>query len=146
MAAFAQRVADVVGAIRDKMNAMNAALRPAVITVVLDGAGAAIPAGMKVDVQLPFACTIQGWTMLADQVGSIQIDLWRTSYANSPPNVGNTITASAKPALANALKGQGTALTGWSLALSAGDVIRFNVDSATTLQRVTFALRLQRVE
>lgn len=144
MATLAQRIADLAGAVRDKLNLMNAALRPAAIIIVIDGGGAAITSGIKCDVEIPFACALQEWTILADQAGSIQIDLWKTSFANAPPNNGNSITASAKPAISAVLKGRSAILTGWTAALDAGDVLRINVDSSTTVQRVTLSLKVQR--
>ena len=144
MATLASRIADLAGAVRDKLNVMNAALRPAAILIVVDGAGSAIATGIKLDIVVPFDCAITGWTLLADQAGSIQFDLWKASYANAPANVGNTITAGAKPALSSATKAQSAVLTGWTTAIAAGDVVRVNVDSATTVQRVTLAIKVQR--
>lgn len=144
MATLASRITDLAGAIRDKLNLMNTALRPAMMNVVIDGGGATITTGIKLDVTVPFDCTIQGWTILGDQSGSIQFDIWKTSYANAPPNVGNTITASSKPIVSTAAKATSTVLTGWTTSITAGDVLRFNVDSITTMQRVTLALKLQR--
>jgi hypothetical protein len=58
------------------------------------------------------------------------------SYANYPPTVADTITASAKPTLSSATKAEDSTLTGWSTSVTAGDVIGFKVDSATTVTRV----------
>lgn len=112
------------------------------LIVVIDGGGSAITTGVKGDVSLDFACTIQGWTLLADQSGSIVIDIWKDLYANYPPTVADTITASAKPTISSATKATSTTLTGWTTAIAAGDTLRFNVDSATTVQRVTLMLKL----
>lgn len=138
-------VISLAGAIRDKLNAMNNSLRPSTVNVVVDGGGSAITSGIKADIAIPFDCTITQWTVVADQSGSIQFDLWKTTYANFPPNVGNSISPSAKPSLSSSNKAQSSTLTGWTTTVAAGDVIRVNVDSATTVQRVTLALKLQRV-
>jgi hypothetical protein len=39
---------------------------------------------------------------------------------------------------------QNTTLSGWQVALNAGDILRFNVVSATTITRVTVALGVAR--
>ena len=109
---------------------------------VIDGGGSAIATGVKGDLEIPFACTINRATLLADQSGSIVIDIWKDGYANYPPTVADTITASAKPTLSGAAKSQDSTLTGWTTSISAGDILRFNVDSAATLTRVTLSLKV----
>jgi hypothetical protein len=114
------------------------------VEIVIDGGGVAITTGVKVDVEMPFTGHIRGNRLFADQSGSIVIDLWKDTYANFPPTVADTITASAKPTLSSAAKSQDTTLTGWTTAFTAGDIIRVNVDSATTVQRVTLSLTVDR--
>lgn len=109
---------------------------------IIDGGGAVISTGIWGDIVIDFACTIVGATLLADQSGSIVIDIWKDTYANFPPTDADSITAAAPPTLAAATKSQDTTLTGWTTTISAGDVLRFNVDSAATVTRVTLALEL----
>lgn len=118
--------------------------KAASIVVVLDGGGAAITTGVKCDVEVPFAGTITGWTLTADQTGSIVIDVWKDTYANFPPVVGDTIAGTEKPTLSAVAKNQDLALTTWTTAVAVGDILRFNVDSAATVTRVTLALRITR--
>lgn len=112
------------------------------IEVVIDGGGSTITTGIKVDVEIPFACTINRVTMLADQSGSIVVDIWKDTYANYPPTGADSITASAKPTITTATKSQDSTLTGWTTSITAGDTLRFNVDSVTTIQRVTLSLKV----
>lgn len=93
---------------------------------------------------VPFNCTITEAYLLADQTGDIVIDVWKDTYANFPPTVADTITASAKPTLTGAQKAHDTTLTGWTTSLSAGDVIMINVDSASTVTLVNFTLIVER--
>jgi hypothetical protein len=72
--------------------------------------------------------------------GSIVIDVWKDTYANYPPTVADTITASAKPTLSSATKSDDTTLTGWSKTVTAGDVFGFKVDSVTSLTKVILQL------
>jgi hypothetical protein len=78
--------------------------------------------------------------MLADQSGSIVVDVWKVAYASFPPTVTNTITASALPTITSAQKSQNLTLTGWTTSVSAGDTIAFNVNSATTITRLNMLL------
>lgn len=110
--------------------------------IVIDGGGSTITTGIKGDLVVPVACTIQSVTMVADQSGSIVVDIWKDTYANYPPTVADTITASAKPTITTALKSQDTTLTGWTTSVIAGDTIRFNVDSVTSITRLTLSLKV----
>jgi hypothetical protein len=114
------------------------------IEFVIDGGGEAITTGIKGDIEVSTACTITQVTLMADQTGSIVIDIWKDTYANYPPTVADTITASAKPTLASAAKSQDSTLTGWTVAVAAGSILRINVDSASTITRVTISLKVVR--
>jgi hypothetical protein len=118
--------------------------RPASLTFIIDGGGAAITTGVKGDVRVPFTCAVTGWDLVADASGSIVIDVWRDTYANFPPTVADTIAGTEKPTLSAVAKNQDTSLTTWATALTEGDWLRFNVDSAATVQRVSLALYLKR--
>lgn len=109
---------------------------------VLDGGGLALPANSKVDWgPSPWKLQIQEWTLLADQAGSLVLDIWKDSYANYPPLAADSITASAKPTLSGANKAQSSTLTGWTTTINAGDTLRFNADSVNAIGRVAIALK-----
>lgn len=115
----------------------------AAIGYVIDGGGAAITTGLLPNsLRIPFACTINSVTLLADQTGSIVVDIWKDTYANYPPVVADSICGSAKPTLSSAVKSEDTTLIGWTTSIAAGDVLLFNVDSATTVQNVTLILKV----
>ena len=114
------------------------------IPFIIDGGGSAIASGIKGDVPIPFDCTIEEVTMLADQSGSIVVDIWKDTYANHPATDADSITASAVPTISSATKSQDSTLTGWTTSLTQGDILRFNVDSATTIERCTVSLRVRR--
>jgi hypothetical protein len=145
-------VAPSKNAVRDKfqtlvigtdVQAFDADLTLRELGATIDGGGSAITTGAKkVYLRVPWNCTITGWTILLDQSGSIVIDVWKDTYANFPPTVADTITASAKPTVTTATKATSTTLTGWTTALAAGDVLEFNVDSITTATRATIYLHV----
>jgi len=112
------------------------------ITIVVDGGGVVLTTGIKGYKSFPVAGTITAVRLLADQSGSIVIDIWKDTYANYPPTVADTITAAAKPTITTALKSEDTTLTGWTTSVAAGDVFGFNIDSVTTIQRIVLELTI----
>lgn len=115
----------------------------AVVGYTIDGDGDVITTGtLKPGLRFPFSGTIQSVTLLADVSGSIVVDIWKDTYANYPPTVADSICASAKPTLSSAIKSEDTTLTGWTKSIAAGDVLLFNVDSASTVKQVTVILKV----
>jgi hypothetical protein len=112
------------------------------VAFVIDGGGVTILTGVAGYLEIPFACTINRVTMLADQTGSIVVDIWKAAYGSFPPLVGNTITASALPTISSAKSSQDSTLTGWTTSVTAGDIVAFNVNSVTSLTRVTVSLKV----
>lgn len=112
------------------------------ITYIIDGGGLAITTGQKGHVQVPIAGTITGWTLLADQIGSIVVDIWKDTYANFPPTLSDSIAGSEKPTLSSAQKNQDLALGTWTTSISAGDILAYNVDSAASVTRVAVILTM----
>ncbi len=114
----------------------------AALGITIDGGGAVPTTGQKGFIYVPYSCTINSVTMLADQSGSAVVDIWKVAYGSFPPSVANTITASALPTLSSAQNSQDTTLTGWTKTISAGDVLAFNVNSASTLTRINLTLKV----
>lgn len=111
------------------------------IGITIDGGGSAISTGQKGYIEVPYACTISRATVLLDQSGSIVIDVWKDTYANYPPVDADSITASAPPTVTTDTDSQDATLTGWTTAITAGDILGFNVDSATTTERAHLILK-----
>lgn len=114
------------------------------LVFIIDGGGLAITTGEKGHLLIPFDCEINQATLLADQSGSIVVNIWKDTYANFPPVVGDKITASAPPTISSAQKSQDATLTGWTKTINAGDILAFNVDSCTDIIRVTLCLKIKK--
>jgi len=114
----------------------------AAITFIIDGGGSAITTGEKGHLRIPFACTISQVTMLADQEGSIKVDIWKQTYAAFPPTNTETICGANEPEISSGIKDEDATLTAWTTAIAAGDILAFNVDSITTIERVTINLKV----
>ena len=114
------------------------------VEFIIDGGGSAITTGQKGHIRLPFNGTIISVALMADQVGSIVIDIWKDTITNFPPDNTDSITASAPPTITNDDISLNATLTGWTITFNAGDILAFNVDSITTIQRVTLILIVRR--
>jgi hypothetical protein len=109
--------------------------------ITIDGGGSIISTGVQGDVVIPYPMTISSWTLIADQVGSIVIDVWKDTYTNYPATQSDSITGSAKPTLSSSIKNQSSTLTGWTTNVNSGDIIRFNVDSVSTITKATLVIQ-----
>ena len=110
------------------------------LNFVIDGGGSAITTGKKGVIVIDGDYTVTGWTIIADQSGSIVVDVNRATFTNFPTT--SSIAGTELPTLSSAQKAEDLTLSSWTTTLSARDVIEFEVDSVTTVTRVTVALRL----
>ena len=103
------------------------------ITATFDGGGAVLTA-KTVYVPVPYACTITGWRIVADVAGSAVVDVWKDTYANYPPVVGDSIAGSEKPTLSSVIKNEDTTLSTWTdLTVDVGDYLAFALESGATV-------------
>jgi len=116
----------------------------AALAFIIDGGGEAITTGVKGYLRVPFPCIIDRVTLTADQNGSIQVDIWKSSYAAFPPTDANSITGGHEPKIIASNKSEDATLTGWTTALNEGDILAFNVDSVATVTRLTVNLHVRK--
>jgi hypothetical protein len=109
------------------------------INYVIDGSGEVITPGQKGYLEIPFACTVDQWTILLDQTGSIAIEVWADTYANFPPTNADSINV-APYTVNSGIKNTGSTDAATSIFV-AGEILAYNVVSATTTTRATIALR-----
>lgn len=94
-----------------------------------------VTTGNKGNVIIPYNGTITRWYLNTDVNATVTVDLWKRNGAN--PNIGDTITGSAQPALSAANYGTSTTLTGWTTAVAVGDKLELDIvanDLATYIQ------------
>ena len=115
-------------------------LYAASISFIIDGGGKVIATGNKGYLDIPFNCTIKSWDILPAETGSIVCDLLVGTYATHPTYT--SIVASDKPTCTAAAKATGSALTGWTTAITAGQKLKCNVDSCTTVTLATLILHV----
>lgn len=103
------------------------------ITFVADGAGSPITTGTRNGTTAVNALTVTNWELLGDVSGSIVIDVLK--------NGSTMIGTGNKPTLSSAQSGN-AAVSGWtSTAIAAGDLITFNISSASTITNINLVLK-----
>lgn len=119
---------------------LQAALDAKAAAAFSTGIGATLIAevGQTVDIYIPFAINLTGWTVVGDVSGSIEIGVELATYAGYPTTT--TIYGSEKPTLSSAQKNQDNTLSTWTTAVPAGSIIRFAVETAATLTKATIVL------
>jgi hypothetical protein len=127
-----------------EVGAINVINNEVAVTFVIDGGEGAIDVGQHGHLVIPFPCTLVSAYIVADQTGSIIVDVWKDVYANFPPTDADSITASAPLTISSGVKALDSVLTGWTLAIAAGDVLAFNVDSCALIRRVTICLVVEK--
>lgn len=108
--------------------------------LTIDGGGSTPGTGVKGQFDVPTNCTLLSWVLTADQSGSAVVDVLRSTYSGFPTT--SSIAGTDKPTLTSAQKNENLGpLSLWtSTALSTGDQLQFNLNSATTVQRLNLTL------
>lgn len=111
---------------------------PVTVGVTVDGGGSVITTGIKGYTQIAVSGTITSWTLLASPAGDVEFDVYMDAFGASLPTT--SIVAAAPPVLTADNTGTDSTLTGWTTAVTAGDLFGFEVISAATIQRVTLLI------
>ena len=85
-------------------------------------------------ITIPYNGTITGWQVIGDVSGNCSFDVWKTA-AGVIPTVANTIVGTEKPTLLAQQINSDLALTTWTTAVSAGDIVGIVLDNASTLSQ-----------
>lgn len=111
------------------------------VSCTIDGGGAVITTGIKGEVRVPMNMTITGWEITANTSSTITVDIWKDTYANYPPADADSICNGHEPAISAGIKAQDVDLADWStVAITAGDYIRFNVDANDNATKILITL------
>ncbi len=106
------------------------------ICLTVDGGGSVPSTGNKGYITIPYAGTIQGWYLVSDQVGSVQIDIGRG--INGP----SIIQPGTFPSLLSAQSASGAVTDWYSTAIAAGDILEFYDNSISTITRYNLVLQV----
>jgi hypothetical protein len=134
---------DATSSVQTQLNAKTVTTNGA-LTFLADGGGSAPVAGTVRCSTAAYGGTITGWTILGSASGSAQFDVWVANFGASLPTVTNSIVASAPPALSSAVTATSSTLTGWTTAVTKGQMVCFSVTSASTLTWANLSLAVTR--
>jgi uncharacterized protein YciI len=127
----------------DTMISPQADVLLSAIGVSFTNNSAILKSGTTVSLSVPYNCSIMQWDAFSLNSGTFVADVKKATYANYPTM--SSIAGTDKPTLtASTYKGQSTALTGWTLAVSVGDVIKFDIEQATQSGTVTTQLKVRK--
>lgn len=110
-----------------------------IINYIIDGSGETITTGSKKYLgPIPFNGTITSATVIADQVGSIEIEVRKCSYDNfdagaTRPSSSDIISGATPLTLTSAVKSKDGELVDWETDLLADDIFEFVVNSVTDI-------------
>lgn len=131
---FGTVTSDVVNATGMYVNGKKV-LPQRTVSYTMDNGGTVLQSGVQGHLLLPFGCSVNQWSLLADISGSLSVDVRRVSYTNWIGTTGVTSTASIvtadKPTITAAHKGTNNTVTTWS-GLAANDALIFHIDTTPT--------------
>ena len=116
---------------------------PVDVVATFDNAGTVLPTGVAnlyYEVQSP--STLAAWALTGTPSGSVSINVLKATGAI--PMAGDSIVAAAPPNLVSTQLGNSSALTGWTTAIAAGDVLGFDIISAIAITKAVLTLKVLR--
>ncbi len=113
------------------------------LSATFSNGGSALSGSTTICGYTPIAGTINQVTLVADQSGSVTVDVKTVAFGSyTGPGSASSITASDTPALSSAVKLKDTTLTGWTTSLSADTVVCFAMSAPTTVTQVVATLKI----
>jgi hypothetical protein len=111
------------------------------INYVVDSGSLAVAHGDKGCLTIDVTGVIESWVIVADKVGSLIVDVKKSSFNNYPNLV--SICGSSRPSLVNQNKNTDSTLSGWNKTLNAGDVINYEVISASNINKFSISFKVK---
>lgn len=110
------------------------------INFIVENVNSVIVPGQIDYVRVPYAGKLLDWTIIADQQGSVVVDVWKASE-NTIPTQANSICTINKPALSNALIGYMTASAWTNDIIDQDDVVGFHVVSVAGIKKFRLSIK-----
>lgn len=110
--------------------------------VTFDGSGGVIT-NSTAYVQIPYDCTIDSWTLVANTTGTCTITVFEDSYSNFPPVTPSDDIFTSAPALSSQQKNQDLAPSFvTSNVINSGDVIGFSISGVVTISWASLSISI----
>lgn len=111
-----------------------------VVNFVMNYGASTLPAGIGGDFSLPANIRIGEWSLFLEPTGSINVQLWKDTYANFPPTSADGMHGNTGIFINNGLKNTGN-VAWWSTPTGAkGDIVRVNINSVSSATKMSLAL------
>lgn len=107
-----------------------------------DGGLSVLVAPKYQDVVVPYTGTLTGWRVYAQQTGDITFGVAKCTNAAFP--TFTSIVGVASPSLSSADHAVSSGMTGWTTAVTAGDIVRFTLSTVSTIRAVVVVLDYSR--
>lgn len=112
------------------------------VNILIDNGSLDITPGSKGQISLDVTGTIESWMLVSyDDIGSITIDIRKTSYSNFP-NGFTSIVGSEYPRLSGENKNKDETLSTWNSVINPGDILDINVVSCAGIKKCSLFLKL----
>lgn len=108
-----------------------------------DGGGSALSGTTTRCVRVWYAGTITGATMIGDQSGNATVKVKKVGYSSFTGPASASDISNGGLIMTGAVKAEDTTLTGWTTAISAGDVVCFELSSPATLTTLNASVRIE---
>lgn len=112
------------------------------INFLVDTGSLDMTPGVRGSVTIDVSGIIDSWKILADQTGTLGVDILKSNYTDFP-NFVSIATTSNYPKILNNNKGFDDTLSGWDTAIRAGDILRFEVINSLNIRRFLISLKLK---
>jgi hypothetical protein len=115
------------------------------LSLTVNAGSSTVSSGVKGIITVPFNGQILGWSIIANQSGSVVFDIYKDSFTNFtyPGSAINTITGTNKPQLSGSYKYESFNLSSWDVAVSKYDVLTVNIDSTADINVAILNLYLK---
>ena len=111
------------------------------INFIVDSGNIDMVSGIKGNLTIDVSGIIDSWKIFSEETGSIRVDILKSDYTSYP--TFTSICGGNKPEINSGRKAFNDTLTGWDIALRAGDVLRFDVDYSINIKRFLISLKLK---
>ena len=111
------------------------------VNYVIDSGSLPMQVGHKGKLTIDVTGVIENIRVLSDQTGDIVFEIEKCTFADYPNFT--SITNSARVQLTNSDKYFDDVLNNWTTAITAGDILRFDVISVNNIRRLLISLKLK---
>lgn len=116
--------------------------------IVMDGGGLPFIVGPYGSILIPTWTKVLGWSLIADIVSSLSIDIWRLPLASHLagilPTAANSICGGNYPTISTDSADASNAIPLWTIILNQNDVLTFNIRSVNAVMRANLTLYTER--